>query len=99
MIIGINICHIMLIMHNFINTLIHYILKSNLEKAYFFCPKDITWQIRLLSTLNEISGILRKRSDGGWCSLRKKIDPIFKIAKMFTAIKDGGFIFVDFMNK
>lgn len=66
--------------------LIYYTLKSNFKNV-FFCTKNVMSQIRLLSTLNEISGILQTVSDAGWNTPRKQRSNI-QDAKKFNAVKD-----------
>ena len=51
-------------------------LLSQIFKQYFFSPKNMVSQIRLLSTLNEISRILQKVE---WVMYSENIDSVFKM--------------------
>lgn len=51
---------------------------SQIKKIYLFSPKNIFSQIRLLSTLNEISRILQKF---GWVMYLENTDSVFKMSK------------------
>ena len=51
---------------------------SQIKNIYLFSPKNIFSQIRLLSTLNEISRILQKF---GWVMYLENTDSVFKMSK------------------